>query len=114
LPVKIRLARVGRSKVMKYRIVAADSRSARDGRFLELVGTYDPQANPKKFQFKTDRVAYWLKNGAQPTETVSNLLRQDRFYEKMEGLEKGLSPEELNIERKAERNRKLKPKKAKS
>jgi len=114
LPVKIRLARVGRSKVMKYRIVAADSRCARDGRFLELVGTYDPQANPKKFQFKDDRVAYWLKNGAQPTETVRNLLRQDRFFEKMEGIEKGLTPEQLNIEKKPERTRKPKPKKAKS
>lgn len=111
MPVKIRLARVGRKKVMKYRVVAADSRMKRDGRFLETIGFYDPQAEPKVFSFKADRVSYWLKNGAQPSLTVKNLLNQDRFFEKMEGLEKGLAPEELNIERKAERERKPKPKK---
>jgi len=114
LPVKIRLARVGRSKVMKYRIVAADSRAKRDGRFLETIGSYDPQAVPKKFNFDMERTAYWIKNGAQPTLTVRNLLREDRFFEKMEGLEKGLSAEQLNIERKPERKRKPKPKKQKS
>lgn len=113
MPVKIRLARVGRSKVSKFRVVATDSRMKRDGRFLEAIGFYDPQTNPKTFSFKDDRVAYWLKNGAQPTETVKNLLRQERFFEKMEGLEKGLSAEELNIERKPERVRKEKPKKEK-
>jgi small subunit ribosomal protein S16 len=110
LPVKIRLARVGRNKIAKYRIVAADSRMKRDGRFLETIGFYDPQKEPKVYNYKADRIAYWLKSGAQPTETVSNLLRQDRFAEKMEALEKGLSPETLNIERKTERKRKRKPK----
>lgn len=112
MPVKIRLARVGRSKIAKYRVVAADSRMKRDGRFLETIGFYDPQANPKKFDLKTDRVAYWIKNGAQPTLTVKNLLRQDKFYERAEGLEKGLTSEQLNVERKPERKRKAKPKKA--
>lgn len=79
MPVKIRLARMGRSKIAKYRIVAADSRMRRDGRFLEAVGTYDPQANPKKFEFNAERMNHWIKNGAQPTVTVKNLLRQDRF-----------------------------------
>lgn len=114
MPVKIRLARTGRKKLMKYRVVAADSRMRRDGKFLETIGFYDPQAEPKKFEFKTDRVSYWLNNGAQPTLTVKNLLKQDRFFEKMEGLEKGLTPEQLNIERKPERKRKPKPKKQKS
>jgi small subunit ribosomal protein S16 len=114
LPVKIRLARVGRSKVAVYRVVAADSRSPRDGRFLETIGTYDPQATPKKFEFKTDRVAYWIKNGAQPTLTVKNLLNQDRFFEKIEASEKGLTPEQVNLERKVERVRKPKAKKQKS
>ncbi len=110
MPVKIRLARVGRNKIVKYRIVAADSRMKRDGRFLETVGFYDPQTNPKTFNYKSDRVSYWLKNGAQPTLTVKNLLRQDQFFEKMEGAEKGLTPEQMNITRKAERKRKPKPK----
>lgn len=113
MPVKIRLARVGRKKLAKYRIVAADSRMRRDGRFLETVGTYDPLTEPKTFELKNDRIAYWLKNGAQPTLTVKNLLRQDRFFEKMEGAEKGLSAEEMNIERIPERKRKPKPKKEK-
>ncbi|HEX3019952.1 MAG TPA: 30S ribosomal protein S16 [Chitinispirillaceae bacterium] len=114
MPVKIRLARVGRSKVMKYRVVAADSRMSRDGRFLETIGSYDPQAVPKKFVFDLERTAYWIKNGAQPTLTVRNLLREDRFFEKVEGLQKGLTAEQLNVERKAERKRKPKPKKQKS
>lgn len=114
MPVKIRLARVGRNKIAKYRVVAADSRSPRDGRFLETIGNYDPTANPKKFEFNAERVAYWLKVGAQPTVTVKNLLKQDRFFEKMEGAEKGLTPEQLNLSRKPERKRKPKAKKQKS
>ena len=114
MPVKIRLARVGRKKIAKYRVVAADSRMRRDGRFIETIGFYDPQSNPKVFQFKTERVAYWLKQGAEPTLTVKNLLEQDRFNEKMEGLDKGLAADELNIERKPERQRKPKAKKEKS
>ena len=113
MPVKIRLARVGRNKIAKYRVVAADSRTRRDGRFLETIGFYDPQSQPKAFEFKADRVAYWLKQGAEPTLTVKNLLRQDRFEEKMEGLEKGLAPENLNVERKPERKRKPKTQKQK-
>ncbi|MBN1577069.1 MAG: 30S ribosomal protein S16 [Chitinispirillaceae bacterium] len=113
MPVKIRLARMGRSKIAKYRIVAADSRMKRDGRFLETVGFYDPQTNPKTFNYKNDRVAFWLKNGAQPTLTVKNLLRQDQFSVTMEGTEKGLTPEQMNIQRKPERKRKPKPKKEK-
>lgn len=114
MPVKIRLARVGRNKIAKYRVVAADSRSPRDGRFLETIGNYDPMANPKKFEFDAERVAYWLKVGAQPTVTVKNLLKQDRFFEKMEGAEKGLTAEQLNLSRKPERTRKPKAKKQKS
>jgi small subunit ribosomal protein S16 len=105
---------VGRKKVMQYRVVAADSRMKRDGRFLEIVGTYEPQANPKKFDLKTERIAYWLKVGAQPSETVSNLLRQDRFFEKVEALGKGLTAETMNIERLPERTRKAKAKPKKS
>lgn len=114
MPVKIRLSRVGRKNVAKYRIVVADSRAKRDGRFIEVVGFYDPQTHPKTFSFKEDRVAYWLEKGAQPTETVRNLLRQDQFFLKLEGLKKGLSWEQLNstIPRLPERKRKPKPKKS--
>jgi small subunit ribosomal protein S16 len=113
LSVKIRLARTGRKKIVCYRVVVADSRTQRDGRFLENVGTYDPQANPKKFDLKVDRVAYWLKQGAQPTETVRNLLKQDRFNEKAEALSKGLDIASAGIERLPERKRKSKPKREK-
>ncbi|MBN1308954.1 MAG: 30S ribosomal protein S16 [Chitinispirillaceae bacterium] len=113
MPVKIRLARMGRSKIAQYRIVAADSRMKRDGRFLETVGFYDPQTNPKTFKYKHDRVAFWLKNGALPTLTVKNLLRQDQFFVTAEGVAKGLTPEQMNVQRKPERRRKPKPKKEK-
>jgi small subunit ribosomal protein S16 len=111
LSVKIRLARTGRKKVACYRIVAADSRMTRDGRFLENLGTYNPQANPKEFTIKTDRVAYWISRGAQPTETVANLLKQDRFAQKAEAIDKGVPVETLELERLPERKRKAKPKK---
>jgi small subunit ribosomal protein S16 len=114
LAVKIRLARTGRKKITTYRIVAADSTMRRDGRFLETVGFYDPQSNPKTFELKTDRVAYWIKQGAEPTLTVKNLLRQDRFFEKMAELDKGAAVESLTVERKPERKRKPKVRKVKS
>ena len=73
--VKLRLKRMGKKKKPFYRIVAADSRAARDGRFIELVGTYDPVATPHIVECKEDRIMHWLSNGAQPTDTVRNLLR---------------------------------------
>lgn len=108
------MARTGRKKVSTYRVVATDSRTQRDGKFLETIGFYDPQTNPKTFQFKTERVAYWIKRGAEPTLTVKNLLKQDRFYDKMAELDKGASLESLTIERRPERKRKPKVRKVKS
>jgi small subunit ribosomal protein S16 len=113
LPVKIRLARTGRKKVDRYRIVAADSRVARDGRFLENLGYYNPQSEPKEFVVKADRVAHWIDQGAQPTLTVANLLRQDRFEEKAEAIKKGLDVATVAVERKPERKRKPKTQKKK-
>lgn len=110
MPVTIRLTRVGRKKIACYRVVVTDSRAKRDGRFLENLGTYDPQAKPKQFELKMDRIAYWLKQGAQPSETVLNLLKQDRAFEKIEALSKGLALETLNLARLPERKRKSKPK----
>lgn len=74
--VKIRLARHGAKKRPFYRIVAADSRSPRDGRFLERLGSYDPTQDPALIEIKQDRLAEWLKNGAQPTGTVARLIKK--------------------------------------
>lgn len=108
MTVKIRLARTGRKNVSRFRIVAIDSHKKRDGRFLEILGVYNPQQNPKQFTIKTERVSYWIGQGAQPSETVHNLLKQDRFFEKVEGIKKGLGVESLNIERLPDRKRKPK------
>ena len=76
MAVKIRLRRMGAKKSPYYRIVVADSRSPRDGRFIEEIGTYDPMAEDNKVKVEMDRVEYWIKNGAQPTETVRGLLKK--------------------------------------
>ncbi len=75
MAVKIRLARGGAKKRPFYRIVAADARSPRDGRFLEKLGTYDPCKDEGGLAMKRDRVDYWLGVGAQPTDTVARLIR---------------------------------------
>ena len=85
----------------------------RDGRFLEVLGNYNPQATPKQFTVNAPRMAHWIKQGAEPSETVANLLKQDRFSEKVEALAKGLEPETLNLERLPERVRKPKKRKEK-
>lgn len=88
--VKIRLARYGTKKRPFYRLVAADSRQARDGRFLEILGTYDPQNlnlaktaenRPVKggVRLNAERVTYWLKNGAQLSDTVKNILKREKL-----------------------------------
>jgi small subunit ribosomal protein S16 len=76
MAVKIRLARHGKKKSPFYRIVAADIQSKRDGRFLEILGTYDPRVAPAGVVLKQDRVKYWLDNGALPTDTVRSLLHR--------------------------------------
>ena len=72
--VKIRLRRMGKKKSPFYRIVVADSRSPRDGRFVDEVGYYNPMTNPAEIKVNEEKVQEWLKNGAQPTETVKSLL----------------------------------------
>ena len=75
--VKIRLRRMGAKKAPYYRIVVADSRSPRDGRFIEEIGTYDPMAEgAQKITVDMDRAKYWIENGAQPTDTVRGLLKK--------------------------------------
>jgi small subunit ribosomal protein S16 len=80
MAVKIRLARHGAKKKPFYRIVVADSESPRDGRFLENVGTYDPLYDPAKIILKTDRIRYWMDQGALPTDTVNSLLKKEGFF----------------------------------
>jgi small subunit ribosomal protein S16 len=79
MAVKIRLARHGAKKKPFYRIVVADSESPRDGRFLENVGTYDPAYDPARITIKTDRVRYWMDQGALPSDTVRSLLKKEGF-----------------------------------
>jgi small subunit ribosomal protein S16 len=74
MAVKLRLVRVGKTKQPSYRIVAADSRSPRDGRFIEIVGQYNPRSEPSVVNIDSDKALKWLKEGAQPTERVQKLL----------------------------------------
>ena len=73
--VKMRLRRMGAKKAPFYRIVVADSRFPRDGRFIEEIGTYNPLANPCEIKIEAERAKDWLQNGAQPTDTVKKLLQ---------------------------------------
>ena len=81
MAVKLRLMRMGKKKQPTYRIVAADSRSPRDGRFIEVVGTYQPRLNPSIVEIDNAKAVRWLADGAQPTETVEKLLRLSGAWE---------------------------------
>ena len=74
MAVKLRLMRMGKKKQPTYRVVAADSRSPRDGRFIEVLGFYNPRSEPSVIEIDNDKAVGWLKNGAQPTERVQKLL----------------------------------------
>ena len=74
MAVKLRLMRMGKKKQPTYRVVAADSRSPRDGRFIEIVGVYDPRPDPSSIRIDNDKAVDWLRKGAQPTESVRKLL----------------------------------------
>ncbi len=76
MAVKLRLMRMGKKKQPTYRIVAADSRSPRDGRFIEILGTYQPRAEPSVIHIDAEKAARWLADGAQPTDRVAKLLKQ--------------------------------------
>lgn len=81
MAVKIRLKRIGAKKVPFYRIVVADSRYPRDGRFIEELGYYNPMTDPIEIKINVDSAKKWLANGAQPTETVKTLLRKSGVTE---------------------------------
>jgi small subunit ribosomal protein S16 len=78
MAVTIRLTRAGSKKVPFYRVVAADRRSPRDGRFIEQLGVYDPLRDPVEFRVNEIRLAHWLKMGALPSQTIAELLRRQR------------------------------------
>ncbi len=79
---KIRLKRMGAKKKPFYRIIVADSRSPRDGRFVETIGTYNPIVEPAEIKISEEKVIKWLNNGAQPTETVRNILSKNGIMKK--------------------------------
>ena len=74
MAVKIRLTRLGDKKAPFYRVIVADSRSPRDGKFIDIIGTYNPLTDPAEIKIDADKANKWLKNGAQPTETAKQLL----------------------------------------
>jgi small subunit ribosomal protein S16 len=80
MSVKIRLARHGAKKRPFYRIVVANIESPRDGRFLEVVGTYNPLPDPAEVTVKDDRVKYWMEQGAEPTDTVRNIFKKQGLF----------------------------------
>jgi len=82
--VKIRLMRMGATKRPFYRVVVADSRSPRDGRFIENIGKYHPLEDPSLIDIDGDRALYWLSQGAQPTEQVTNLLKIEGIWERFQ------------------------------
>ena len=75
----IRLARIGKTKKPFYRVVVMDKRRPRNGRFVEIVGTYDPLKNPAEVKLKPERIKYWIGCGAQPSDTVRSFLRQQKI-----------------------------------
>ena len=103
MAVRLRLRRMGRKKRPFYRIVAADQRSPRDGRFIEVVGYYDPLQNPHQLELKEDRIYYWLDNGAQPSTTVKSLLRRRGIWHRLDMQKRGIEAEKIEEEMKKSR-----------
>ncbi len=84
MAVKLRLMRMGKTKQPTYRLVAADARSPRDGRFIEIVGTYQPRHEPSTIEIDNDKCVKWLQQGAQPTERVEKLLKLSGAWEQFQ------------------------------
>lgn len=97
--VRIRLRRMGAKKKPFYRIVVADQRSPRDGRFIENIGTYDPMTDPPTVHIKGERASHWLKVGAQPSDAVARLLKKANITDEQGKLmERQAVAEESNVE----------------
>lgn len=92
MAVKLRLMRMGKKKQPTYRVVAADARSPRNGRFIEIVGTYAPRQDPSLIEIDNDKAVAWLKQGAQPTERVEKLLKISGAWESFTGVAPDLPP----------------------
>ncbi len=88
MAVKIRLRRMGAKKKPFYRIVVADSRAPRDGRFIEEIGFYNPVSEPKEIKIDDEKAVKWLNTGAQPTDTVKSLFKKNGIMEKFEASKK--------------------------
>ena len=92
MAVKLRLMRMGKKKQPTYRVVAADSRSPRNGRFIEIVGTYQPRQDPSVIQIDNEKAVHWLRHGAQPTERVEKLLKISGAWEEFTGVAPEVPP----------------------
>ncbi len=84
MAVRIRLARHGRKKAPYYRLVVADSRSPRDGRFIEMIGTYNPLKSPSEITVDAEKAVQWLRNGAQPSDTARAILKKAGVLDKLQ------------------------------
>jgi small subunit ribosomal protein S16 len=96
--VRIRLRRIGLKGQPTYRIVAADKEAPRDGRFLEILGVYNPRTNPATIKLNEDRIFHWMKNGAQPSESAAQVLKSAGTLERFERFKKGEAIETLVAE----------------
>lgn len=96
MAVKLRLRRMGKKRQPVYKVVAADVRSPRDGKFIEAIGLYNPKADPAVMDIQEDRALYWLGVGAQPTDTVKNILSKKGILLKKDLQDQGKSEDEIN------------------
>ncbi len=96
MAVKLRLRRMGKKRQPIYKVVAADVRSPRDGKYIEAIGSYSPKTDPAIVELNEERALYWLSCGAQPTTTVKNLLSSRGILLKRDLLKKGLSEDDVN------------------
>ena len=108
MAVKLRLKRMGSKKRPFYRIVAADARSPRDGRFIEILGTYNPLLETDKVTLKEERIVAWLKDGAQPTDTVKSILSSSGLWAKFKAEKVKKAPKKVKVEVKAEEKKPVK------
>ena len=109
--VRIRLRRIGAKGQPSYRLVAADKESPRDGRFLEILGFYNPRTHPATIQLKEDRIYEWMSKGAQPSDSAEQVLRSAVYFERYERFKKGEAVEVLLTEaQEAEKARNISPK----
>lgn len=109
MAVKLRLKRMGAKQRAYYRIIVADSRSPRDGKFIEVIGTYDPIKVPAEITINEEKVIKWLNNGAQPTDTVRNILSDHGIMKKF--AESKVKPKTKKVTKDIEKEEKVTPKK---